>query len=187
MASKTTTSNPPNMQATMPTSASLQKTSSAPSPEELSLSELIEILKFYYTQSVHEFNLLGQRLNWFVIVQSFLITSFVIALGYKMQGLNWLAQFVLPILGVVTSVLVMWGIYGACGTIDLWTKKRRKLLRKNKLVLENFVTERDNSEELAEDRVHTTSHYFAKYLPWITLLMWIAISILTFAIPIKFV
>jgi hypothetical protein len=154
--------------------------------EKGSLPELLAILKFYRAECVHEFNLLGQRLNWFVIVQSFLITAFVIALGYKMQGLNWLAQIVLPAIGVVTSILVMWGIYGACGTIDLWMKKQRKLLKQNEKALQDFFIKRDESEELADDRVHITSYYFAKYLPWITLLMWIVISTLTFAVPIKF-
>jgi hypothetical protein len=74
MASKTTTSSPPKVHVTTPTSDPLQKTSSAPPPEdEPSLSGLLEILKFYRSECVHEFNLLGQRLSWFVIVQSFQI------------------------------------------------------------------------------------------------------------------
>ena len=188
MASKTTPSSPPKVQVTTPTLGPLQNTAKFPPPEdEPSLSALLEILKFHRAECVHEFNLLGQRLSWFVIVQSFLITAVAVALGYKIQGINWFAQIVLPTIGVVTSVFVMSGVNGACNTIDMWMRKQRKLLHQHKAILEPFIISRDEHENLTEDRVHITSYYFAKYLPWITLLMWIAISILTFAVPIKFV
>lgn len=44
---------------------------------------------------------------------------------------NWLTRRILPILGILTSLLVLPGINGACNTIDMWILKQRKLLFDN--------------------------------------------------------
>jgi hypothetical protein len=163
------------------------KTTTTPPMDEPLLLELLEILKFYHAECAFEYNLLGQRLSWFAIVQSFLITAVAVALGYKIQGMNWFAQIILPTIGIVTSIFVMWGVTGACNTIDMWMCKRRELLHQHQETLKYFIIIRDGHKNLTDDKIHITSYYFAKYLPWITLLMWIAISILTFAVPFKFV
>ena len=53
----------------------------------------LEALKFYRSEIVLEFTLLGQRVSWFVTVQSFLITALAISTGYKTTQFNWLAIF----------------------------------------------------------------------------------------------
>ena len=95
------------------------------------LDHLLKILNFYRWEVQHEFNLLNHRISWYILSQSFLITAFSVSVGYKVNDGNWLIQWVLPILGISTSLLVVPGINGACDTIDMWVRKQRKFLFEN--------------------------------------------------------
>jgi ABC-type transport system involved in cytochrome bd biosynthesis fused ATPase/permease subunit len=145
----------------------------------------LEALKFYRSEITLEFTLLGQRVSWFVMVQSFLITAFAISTGYKNEGFNWFSKIVLPLIGMLTALVVIPGVTGASDTIDLWLRKQRKLLRDHRQELEDFINSRDELAHLADDKIHTRSHYFARYLPLLTFVMWLAILILAILVPIK--
>jgi ABC-type transport system involved in cytochrome bd biosynthesis fused ATPase/permease subunit len=159
-----------------------------PLPQEPDQPNLkLEALKFYRSEITLEFTLLGQRVSWFAMVQSFLITAFAISTGYKLGGFNWFSKIVLPLIGMLTSIVVIPGITGASDTIDMWLRKQRKLLGDHRDILEDFTSPRDDLAHLADDKIHTRSHYFARYLPLLTFVMWLAILILAILVPIKIV
>lgn len=145
----------------------------------------LTVLNFYRWEVQHEFSLLNHRISWYIFSQSFLITAFAVAVGYKVNDSNWLTQLILPILGLLTSVSVIPSINGACDTIDLWLRKQRQLLFKYRDgQLKEFIISRDESLELSKDKIHISSHYFAKYLPWTLIVVWIVIWVLTLHWPI---
>jgi small-conductance mechanosensitive channel len=180
-------SSPSQMATTHPTLQSSETITAAASLSQQSTTSKLDALKFYRSECAHEFSLLGQRVSWFVMVQAFLITAFAVAIGYKTQGLNWFAQIVLPIIGIVTSLIVMPGVNGACDTVDMWIRKQRALCKDYRAELQDFVICRDEYQNLAEDKIHVSSYYFSRYLPWLTFVMWIVIMVLTFAVPIRII
>lgn len=147
---------------------------------------LLKVLNFYRWEVQHEFNLLNHRISWYILAQSFLITAFAVSVGYKVNDGNWLIQWILPILGISTSFLVIPGINGACDTIDMWMRQQRKFLFDNNKDerLKLFIISRDNNPVLSEDKIHVSSYYFARFLPWALIVTWIAIWVLTFTHPI---
>jgi hypothetical protein len=142
-------------------------------------------LQFHRNEVMFESSLLNNRITWFVVVQSFLLTSFSVAIGQKFSRVNWLAQILLPGMGILTSVLIIPAINGACSTIDLWLDKQRVLLNESKDQLKDFFIWRDGAKP-GEDPVHVTSYYFARWLPWITIMFWILVALLTFTFPISY-
>lgn len=146
---------------------------------------VLKVLDFCRWEVQHEFNLLNHRISWYILSQSFLITAFAVSVGYKVNGGNWLMQWILPILGLLTSILVIPGINGACDTIDIWMRKQRQLLFKYKDGhLKDFIISRDDFTLLSEDKIHVGSYYFARYLPLTLIATWVVIWLLTFTHPI---
>ena len=150
------------------------------------LDHLLKILNFYRWEVQHEFNLLNHRISWYILSQSFLITAFSVSVGYKVNDGNWLIQWVLPILGISTSLLVVPGINGACDTIDMWVRKQRKFLFENNKdgQLNELIISRDENIALSEDKIHISSYYFTRFLPWILIGTWLVIWFLTITHPI---
>jgi hypothetical protein len=141
----------------------------------------LKVLNFYRWEVQHEFNLLNHRVSWYILSQTFLITAFVVSIGYKTDNFNWF-KIILPVLGILTSIIVWRGIDDACETINMWVSKQRHFLQnenKNKR-LDVFMIRRDYYKELSEDKAHGRSLLSAKLLPWIMGLMWFVILVLTF-------
>src|SRR5438094_4527619 len=72
-----------------------------------------------------EHTLIANRLSWYVTSQSFLVTAFAISRGAGFTWFHWFSTLLLPIIGFVSSALILPSILGACFTITLCHDKQR--------------------------------------------------------------
>jgi hypothetical protein len=60
----------------------------------------------------YEHNLISHRMTWYVTSQSFLMAAFAVSGGYNHRFV-WLAKPLIPILGVVTSLIIWFSLIAA--------------------------------------------------------------------------
>ncbi len=65
-------------------------------------------LEYYRAETRHEFSLLGQRVNWYVSCQSFLIIAFASGMGNSNSYFKLGIALVLPAPGIITNESALW-------------------------------------------------------------------------------
>jgi hypothetical protein len=133
-----------------------------------------ELLRFFSDEIKHEFNLLGQRMGWYITCQSFLLTAFAISLGGRFTGPPWFS-YAIAVIGLATSALVYPGIIGAHETIDMYLHKKRDLFRTND-ELRDLQIARDQLM-VNTDSVHRKSLVFSQLMPVLMTFLWIAMAL----------
>lgn len=86
-------------------------------------------LEYYRAETRHEYSLLGQRVSWYVTCQSFLIIAFSSGMSNPNVYFRLGVALILPILGIVTSVLIKPSIHGAITIINKWGAKEYEVLQ----------------------------------------------------------
>jgi len=145
-------------------------------------------LEFIRNEIAHEFTLLNGRVIWLASCQSFLITAFVLALSSPaIYRAGWLAQFLLPLLGLSLCILVLPGIVAAHRTVRFWLEKQHALLSEeiHSITLAPITIERFRAHPHA-DRMHKTSLWFSLSLPVIMGMFWIISFTLVHIVPILY-
>ena len=140
-----------------------------------------DLLEFFRDEIKHEFNLLGQRMGWYVTCQSFLITAFAISLGARFKGPPWFS-YTIALIGVATSALVYPAITGAHKTIDMYLRKKRELFRGAPELTELQIA-RDEFEVNA-DGVHKQSLAFSWLVPVMMAVLWMGMALLLRFFPV---
>src|ERR1044072_7890531 len=82
---------------------------------------------YYRREVVHEFNLLNQRLTWYVTCLSLLITSIALVMTTKEWEHRGEFSVALVILGIVLSALTIIAVEQAVKVIEGWQKKEIEL------------------------------------------------------------
>lgn len=90
-------------------------------------TDLRDRLGYYREENRHEFNLLGQRMTWFVACQAFLITALAITASNSNDSFRLTYGTALCIIGAFTSGLAWLGILAACAVIRKWLKLEEEL------------------------------------------------------------
>jgi hypothetical protein len=152
---------------------------SAPQPSNL------ERLQFYRDEIKHEYDLLGQRVSWYVTSQSFLITAYAIAFSREPFPTNWFACYVLPSLAILVSLLSLGAIHGATDTADMWMARRAALVK----ALDDAGSDELRDFSIARwepghiDRVRRNSLWFPKLIPWLFICAWLTTAVLSSTLP----
>jgi hypothetical protein len=162
------------------------------SPAELPPGAKLEKLNYYRSEDRHEWTLLSNRLSSYITSQSFLVTSYAIAMGN--QNPKWSGYFTLlfpsliAILGLATSWRACPGITGAIKIIALWHRKERRLFLLDPTAagespprdpsMEDFDDGRPRTRSRligndAIDDIHDRSLRFAVAAPWLFGTTWI--------------
>jgi hypothetical protein len=164
--------------------------------------EKLEKLQFYRGEDRHEWTLLSNRLSSYITSQSFLVTSYAIAMGNSNP--KWAGWFTLlfpslvAILGLATSWSAYPGITGAMTIIALWHRKERRLFLAAATAtaqsgprdptMEDYhdgrprVRLRGGAREV--DVIHERSLRFALSIPWLFGTTWFLLLTLTVALHV---
>ena len=94
---------------------------------------LIARLNLIADQIRHEDNLIGQRMSWLVISQSFLFGTFATLVGYTggvsaAAGVVRLLLILIPLVGVMLPILVLAAMGAAIYAISQWRAERDRIL-----------------------------------------------------------
>jgi hypothetical protein len=81
-------------------------------------------LAFYRNEVIHEFNLLSQRLIWYVTCQSLLITSIALVMTTREWDHRKAFAFILIGLGIVISILTFVSVERAVEVLNEWHYKK---------------------------------------------------------------
>jgi hypothetical protein len=153
-------------------------------PEDRNFVTDLDKLKYYREEVRHEFNLLGQRMGWYVVCQSFLITAFTLSITKFLSDhtlLLYIYTYLIIILGLTTSSLISGAILGAHTTIDIYVNKKYYLM-KNSSILFNMKTIRDDC--LADDdEIHKASLIFSGKIPTTFSNFWILLGFVNLLSP----
>jgi hypothetical protein len=103
--------------------------------EEIPLNETLMIAKLNLIASkiAHEDNLVGQRVTWLVMSQSFLFGAFAALLAGMRDGimpaaLAKLLSVVIPLVGILLPFLVLLAVGAATGALSKWRAERARIL-----------------------------------------------------------
>ncbi len=132
-----------------------------------------EALQFVREEVRHEHSLMGQRVAGYVTSQSFLMIAFSMASDKTIFGeYNWFAFLLLPIIGIISSALIIPSVSSASRTIDLWHEREEHIFNQDESagIKDTFYIERPRS-------IHKRSMWFAIGLPWVFLAGWIVVII----------
>ena len=96
-------------------------------------NSLIARLNMIAAQIMHEDNLIGQRMSWLVISQSFLFGTFATLVGLRVvvseaAGAVRLLIILIPLVGVMLPVLVLVAMGAATYAISQWRAERDRIL-----------------------------------------------------------
>lgn len=171
----------------------ITSSSGLPAPEKLLK------LNYYRGEDRHEWSLLSHRLSSYVTSQSFLMTSYAVAMGNSNP--KWSDCFTLlflslvAILGLVTSWLSYPGIAGAMQILELWHRKERQLALADPTAttrdaprdaaMDDFLDGRPLTRspvtgEYTIDEIHDRSLRFAVAAPWLFGVAWALLLVLAF-------
>jgi hypothetical protein len=94
---------------------------------------MIAKLNLIASKIAHEDNLVGQRVTWLVMSQSFLFGAFAALLASMSQGpapapLANLLEIVIPLVGVLLPFLVLLAVSAATGALSRWRAERARIL-----------------------------------------------------------
>ncbi len=149
-------------------------------------------LEYYRTETRHEFSLLGQRVNWYVTCQSFLIIAFASGMGNSNLYFRLGIALILPTLGIVTSILTKPSIDGAIAIIHRWGAKEYEVLQdenlqdfKIKRAYEKVKFSSYKEGEQKTDVIKRESLKFAKLIPVVFTCGWISLCLLGVAVNLK--
>lgn len=148
-------------------------------------------LQYYRTETRHEYSLLGQRVSWYVTCQSFLIIAFSSGMSNSNVYFRLGVGLILPVLGIVTSVLIKPSIDGAIAIINKWGDKEYELLQNEDL--KDFKIKRiyDKTRsgaykvEQRKDIIKRESLKFAKLVSIVFICGWICLCLLGIAVNLK--
>lgn len=122
-----------------------------------------------------EFDLIGLRVGWLLLSNSFLFTAYVVALNntnkdeFSISLSHFLIFWVLPGIGLVSSSLVTYAVYAAHDVIDEFKGLRDKV---------EYETKRLGYERLGigvDNWRHKAGNYPAKWLPRVLIVIWVAL------------
>ncbi|WP_420263878.1 hypothetical protein [Candidatus Magnetominusculus dajiuhuensis] len=146
-------------------------------------SSNFELLDFYRNEIKHEFNLLGLRMGWYLLGQSFLISAFAVCLDPKYStpptSETWFL-YVIAALGFVTSAMIIPSLEGAHVTANRYINKKRRLLSQHHDELKERKIERDDFFDdyfIRDDVIHEYSLLFSRAIPCVFLILWPEIGI----------
>jgi hypothetical protein len=95
---------------------------------EINSRELFEIIN----REVHyEHNLISNRMTWYVTSQSFLMAAFAVSGGNGHQFI-WLAKPLIPILGIVTSLVIWLSLIAAVEAMHRLKDYKNRIFRQDK-------------------------------------------------------
>jgi len=121
-----------------------------------------EHFKFTREEIKFQHTLLGYRVSWYVASQAFLVTGFAIsapAADRSFVVFNWFSYFVLPVMGIILSLLILPAMRAARDRInDIWL-----LLVRYKFT--NLMPALDRPS-------HTASLQFAVRVPKVFIFFW---------------
>lgn len=120
-----------------------------------------------------EHNLISSRLNWYVTAQSFLIIAFAIAEGTAFTWFVWFSRALLPVTGLLCSVLIFPSVAAACATLELWHAKQDTLLAKGPDLAAAFQLKR-------QSWLHKGSLLFPKLVPVLFGVFWLIVLVASF-------
>lgn len=148
-------------------------------------------LEFYRIETRHEYSLLGQRVSWYVTCQSFLIIAFASGMGNSNVYFRLGVALILPILGIVTSILTKPSINGAIAVINQWGAKEHEVLQNEDL--KDFQVKRvyekvspsSKKVEQKTDVIQRESLKFAKLVTVIFIYGWVCLCLLGIAVNLK--
>ncbi len=150
-------------------------------------------LKYYRAETRHEFSLLGQRVSWYVTCQSFLIIAFSSGMSNSNIYFRLGIGFILPTLGIITSILIKPSIDGAIAIINKWGVKEYEVLQnedlkdfKIKRAYEKVRSSSHREVEQTTDIIKRESLKFAKLVPVVFIYGWICLCLLGVAVNLKF-
>ena len=157
---------------------------------EESLPARLEKLKFYRSETQHEFNLLSNRVGAYITSQSFLVIAYATSLGNTNPRWGSLFRLVFPIalaiVGLTTSLLVWPGIQGACTTIELWREKLERLYARDPR-LDDYRVARPlgtSRQGKSIDTIHVRSLLFARWAPAVFAAAWSVFGLLTLTLSL---
>jgi hypothetical protein len=113
-----------------------------------------------------EHTLLGGRMTYYMTSQSFLFTAAAIARGMQSNGCYWLSGVLLPLVGVASSVVLLYSIHAAYERMDQWRAKEQEFEGKHPLIV------------LYPEDKHHKSLLFTTLMPWLLIVVWMAFAIL---------
>ena len=113
-----------------------------------------------------EHTLLGGRMTYYMTSQSFLFTAAAIARGMQSHDFYWLSGALLPVVGIVASICLLYAIHAAYGRMDQWRAKEKAFEGKHPLIV------------LYPEDEHRKSLLFTSLMPWLFIAVWIVFAIL---------
>jgi hypothetical protein len=99
---------------------------------------------------------------------------------------NWFSNQALPLLAFVLSLLAYFMIEGATKTINMWWVLRRDLVAVAALSppgLDPILIRRWRSDSHHDDFIHTSSLLFPRLIPFVFMIFWVVVSLLSDLLP----
>ena len=121
-------------------------------------------------ESRSEHTLMANRLTWYVTSQSFLVTAFAISRGAGFTWFHIFSTLLIPAIGLLSSLLVLPSIAGACATIKLWHAKQREFFARHSEFKAAFELQR-------AAWIETRGLLFPQFIPVIFGVFWVVIHI----------
>lgn len=113
-----------------------------------------------------EHQLLGSRMTYYMTSQSFLFTTAAIARSVHWHGVYWFSGVMVPLVGIVASVVLLYSIHAAYERMAQWREKERAFVGRHPLVM-----------PYPEDK-HRKSLMFTTLMPWLLIGVWAALAVL---------
>ncbi len=135
------------------------------------MTEFKEYHKYMYDTFIrrieHEHMLMNNRLSSFFSAQAFLFAAFV--LGHDKEDIQWLINYVIPILGLMLSILIIISIISTRDALEFWRKK-----------VSDFLSNNDNFSDFNvsnHKKIYWLGMTFQYWTPMIFLLVWVIIIV----------
>ncbi len=129
-------------------------------PYELNAKDILHLVH----QEIHyEHSLISHRMTWYVTSQSFLMASFTIAASNSgtlkaHTRLFWLAIFI-PILGILTSIIVLVSLYAAIASMHKLKLKENQILEG----LDEYIPFKEIRGNIPKPDVFSLSNYLKSF------------------------
>jgi hypothetical protein len=117
-----------------------------------------------------EHSLISNRLAWYVTSQSFLVTAFAISRGAGFRWFGWFSTVLLPLIGLLSSLLIFPSIMAARKTIHLWHLKQVRFFELHPEFKKAF-------ELRHHSRLHAESLLFPTWMPVLFGIFWLVLII----------